>query len=131
MNKVQKYKELKQIISEKRKELKIRIERLHYNIFAGVSENSINTEKDEIPKLESQIDSLEYIYISTWTIYNKMNKEEFIIDEKIYENHEGLKIKIVISNLGRRYKKRGEHLYLMLEKKELKLEDKLTAMVRI
>ena len=32
MNKVQKYKELKQIISEKRKELKIRIERLHCNI---------------------------------------------------------------------------------------------------
>ena len=30
MNKVQQYKELKQIISEKRKELKIRIERLHY-----------------------------------------------------------------------------------------------------
>ena len=52
MNKVQKYKELKQIISEKRKELKIRIERLHYNIFAGVSENSINTQKDEISKLE-------------------------------------------------------------------------------
>ena len=60
-----------------------------------------------------------------------MNKEEFIIDEKIYENHEGLKIKIVFSNLGRRYKKIGEHLYLMLEKEELKLEDKLTAMVRI
>ena len=62
MNKVQKYKELKQIISENRKELKIRIERLHYNIFAGVSENSINAQKDEISKLESQIDSLEYIY---------------------------------------------------------------------
>ena len=62
MNKVQQYKELKQIISEKRKELKIRIERLHYNIFAGVSKNSINTQKDEISKLESQIDSLEYIY---------------------------------------------------------------------
>ena len=45
-----------------------------------------------------------------------MNKEEFIIDEKIYENHEGLKIKIVFSNLGRRYKKIGEYLYLMLEK---------------
>ena len=39
MNKVQQYKELKQIISEKRKELKIRIERLHYNIFARVSKN--------------------------------------------------------------------------------------------
>ena len=62
MNKVQKYKELKQIISEKRKELKKRIERLHYNIFVGVSENSINAQKDEISKLESQIDSLEYIY---------------------------------------------------------------------
>ena len=60
-----------------------------------------------------------------------MNKEEFIIDEKIYENYEGSKIKIVFSNLGRRYKKIGEHLYLMLEKEELKLEDKLTAMVRI
>ena len=33
-----------------------------------------------------------------------MNKEEFIIDEKIYENNEGLKIKIVFSNLGRSYK---------------------------
>ena len=64
MNKVQQYKELKQIISEKRKELKIRIERLHYNIFVGVGENSINIQKDEISKLESQIDSLEYIYIN-------------------------------------------------------------------
>ena len=62
MNKVQQYKELKQIISEKRKELKIRIKRLHYNIFARVSKNSIDTQKDEISKLESQIDSLEYIY---------------------------------------------------------------------
>jgi len=60
-----------------------------------------------------------------------MNKEEFIIDEKIYKNYEGSKIKIVFSNLGWRYKKIGEHLYLMLEKEELKLEDKLTAMVRI
>ena len=60
-----------------------------------------------------------------------MNKEEFIIDEKTYENHEGLKIKIVFSNLGRTYKKIGEQLYLMLEKEELKLEDKLTVMVRI
>ena len=60
-----------------------------------------------------------------------MNKEEFIIDENTYENHEGLKIKIVFSNLGRRYKKIGEHLYLMLEKEELKLEDKLAAMVKI
>ena len=59
-----------------------------------------------------------------------MNKEEFIIDEKIYENHEGLKIKIIFSNLGRRYKKISEHLYLILEKEEWKLEDKLTAMVR-
>ena len=50
-----------------------------------------------------------------------MNKEEFIIDETIYENHEGLKIKIVFSNLGRRYKKIGEHLYLMLEKKRIKI----------
>ena len=50
-----------------------------------------------------------------------MNKEEFIIDEKIYENHEGLKIKIVFSNLGRRYKKIGEHLYLMLEKRRIKI----------
>ena len=37
MNKVQIYKELKQIISEKHKELKIRIKKLHYNIFAGVN----------------------------------------------------------------------------------------------
>ena len=42
----------------------IRIKRLHYNIFAGVSKNSINTQKDEISKFESQIDSLEYIYIN-------------------------------------------------------------------
>ena len=62
MNKVQQYKELKQIISEKRKELKIRIKILHYNILAGVSKNIINTQKDEISKLESQIDSLEYVY---------------------------------------------------------------------
>ena len=62
VQKLPKYKELKQIISEKRKELKIRIERLKYNIIAGVSKNSIDTQKDEISKLESQIDSLEYIY---------------------------------------------------------------------
>ena len=60
-----------------------------------------------------------------------MNKEEFTIDDKTYKNHEGLKIKIVFSNLGRRYKRIGEHLYLMLEKEESKLEDKLTVMVRI
>ncbi|HET7182900.1 MAG TPA: hypothetical protein VFI15_11765, partial [Candidatus Limnocylindrales bacterium] len=48
-----------------------------------------------------------------------------------YENYDGLKIKIVFSNLGRRYKKIGDQLYLMLEKEELKLEDSLTAMVRI
>ena len=60
-----------------------------------------------------------------------MNKEEFAISEKTYENYDGLKIKIVFSNLGRRYKKIGDQLYLMLEKEELKLEDSLTAMVRI
>ena len=48
-----------------------------------------------------------------------MNKEEFIIDEKTYENHEGLKIRIVFSNLGRRYKKIGEHLYLKNKVEEL------------
>ena len=65
MNKVQKlpkYKELKQIISKKRKELKIRIERLQYNIIVGVSKNSINAQKEEISNLESTIDSLEYTY---------------------------------------------------------------------
>ena len=60
-----------------------------------------------------------------------MNKEEFAISEKTYENYDGLKIKIVFSNLGRKYKKIGDQLYLMLEKEELKLEDTLTAMVRI
>ena len=60
-----------------------------------------------------------------------MNKEEFAISEKTYENYDGLKIKIVFSNLGRKYKKIGDQLYLMLEKEELKLEDSLTAMVRI
>ena len=65
MNKVQKLpkdKELKQIISKKRKELKIRIERLQYNIIARVSKNSINAQKEEISNLESTIDSLEYTY---------------------------------------------------------------------
>ena len=60
-----------------------------------------------------------------------MNKEEFAISEKTYENYDGLKIKIVFSNLGWRCKKIGDQLYLMLEKEELKLEDSLTAMVRI
>ena len=49
-----------------------------------------------------------------------MNKEEFAISEKTYENYDGLKIKIVFSNLGRRYKKIGDQLYLMLEKEGLK-----------
>ena len=60
-----------------------------------------------------------------------MNKEEFAISEKTYENYDGLKIKIVFSNLGRKYNNIGDQLYLMLEKEELKLEDSLTAMVRI
>uniref|UniRef100_A0A0V0H2Q5 Putative ovule protein n=1 Tax=Solanum chacoense TaxID=4108 RepID=A0A0V0H2Q5_SOLCH len=60
-----------------------------------------------------------------------MNKEEFAIEEKTYENPEGLKIKIIFSNLGRRYKKIGENLYLMIEKETVRLEDSLTAMVRI
>ena len=60
-----------------------------------------------------------------------MNKEEFAIEEKTYENPEGLKIKIIFSNLGRRYKKIGESLYLMIEKETVRLEDSLTAMVRI
>ena len=60
-----------------------------------------------------------------------MNKEKFSISEKIYENYDGLKIKIIFSNLGRKYKKIGDQLYLMLEKEELKLEDSLIAMVRI
>nr|CAC88790.1 putative coat protein [Nicotiana tabacum] len=60
-----------------------------------------------------------------------MNKEEFALEEKIYENPEGLKITIIFSNLGRRYKKIGNNLNLMLEKETVKLEDSLTAMVRI
>ena len=40
-------------------------------------------------------------------------------------------IKIIFSNLGRRYKKIGNNLYLMLEKETAKLEDSLTAMIRI
>ena len=60
-----------------------------------------------------------------------MNKEEFAVDEKTYENQDGMIIKIVFSNLGRRYKRIGNNLYLMLEKETAKLEDSLTAMVRI
>ena len=60
-----------------------------------------------------------------------MNKEEFAVDEKTYENQDGMIIKIVFSNLGRRYKRIGNNLYLMLEKETTKLEDSLTAMVRI
>jgi len=60
-----------------------------------------------------------------------MNKEEFAIDEKTYENQDGFKIKIIFSSLGRRYKKLGENLYLMVEKETVSLEDSLTAMVRI
>ena len=60
-----------------------------------------------------------------------MNKEEYAIDEKLYKNHEWLKIKIVFSNLGRRYKKIGDNISLMLEKETVKLEDSLTDMVRI
>ena len=60
-----------------------------------------------------------------------MNKEEFAVDEKTYENQDGMIIKIIFSNLGRRYKKIGNNLYLMLEKETAKLEDSLTAMIRI
>ena len=60
-----------------------------------------------------------------------MNKEEFAVDEKTYENQDGMIIKIVFSNLGRRYKRIGNNLYLMLEKETTKLENSLTAMVRI
>ena len=60
-----------------------------------------------------------------------MNKEEYAIDEKTYENYEWLKIKIIFSNLGRRYKKIGDNQSLMLEKETVKLEDSLTAMIRI
>jgi len=60
-----------------------------------------------------------------------MNKEEFAVDEKTYENLDGLKIKIITSNIGRRYKKVGENIYLMLEKETARLEDSLTAMTRI
>ena len=62
ITKSQKYKELKQIISEKRKELKIRKERLQYNMIVGVCQKSIKAQKEEISYLESQIDNLEYIY---------------------------------------------------------------------
>ena len=60
-----------------------------------------------------------------------MNKEEYAIDEKTYENYDGLKIKIIFSNLGRRYKKIGDNISLMLEKETVKLEDSLTTMIRI
>ena len=60
-----------------------------------------------------------------------MNKEEFAVDEKTYENQDGLMIKIIFSNLGTRYKKIGNSLYLMLEKETAKLEDSLTAMIRM
>ena len=60
-----------------------------------------------------------------------MNKEEFAVDEKTHENQDGMIIKILFSNLGRRYKKIGNNLYLMPEKKTVKLEDSLTAMIRI
>lgn len=45
-----------------------------------------------------------------------MNKEEYAIDKKIFENYEGLKTRIIFSNLGRRYKKIGDNLSIMLEK---------------
>ena len=60
-----------------------------------------------------------------------MIKEEYAVEEKIYECLDGLKIKIIFSNLGRRYKRIGNTMYLMLEKETAKLEDSLTAMVRI
>ena len=60
-----------------------------------------------------------------------MNKEEYAVDKKIYESLGGLKIKIIISNLGRRYKKIGNTMYLILKKETAKLEDSLIAMVRI
>ena len=60
-----------------------------------------------------------------------MNKEEYAIEEERYMSQKGLKIIIVHSNLVRRYKKVGDQLYLMLEKESTKLEDSLTAMVRI
>ena len=60
-----------------------------------------------------------------------MDKEEYAIDEKTYENYDGLKIKIIFSNLGKRYKKIGNNISLMLEKETVKLEDCLTALIRI
>ena len=60
-----------------------------------------------------------------------MNKEEFAVDEKTYENQDGMIIKIIFSNLGRRNKKIENNLYLMLEKETARLEDSLTAMIRI
>ena len=69
-------------------------------------------------QIQNQQQIVQNIYINiTYIHLNKMNKEEFMIDEKTYENHEGLKIKIVFSNLRRWYKKIYEHLYLILEKK--------------
>ncbi|MFV1196860.1 hypothetical protein QML22_29355, partial [Klebsiella pneumoniae] len=47
------------------------------------------------------------------------------------KNQDVLMIKIIFSNLGRRYKKIGNNLYLMLEKETAKLEDSLKAMIRI
>ncbi|WP_416532464.1 hypothetical protein, partial [Klebsiella pneumoniae] len=51
--------------------------------------------------------------------------------KRLMKNQDVLMIKIIFSNLGRRYKKIGNNLYLMLEKETAKLEDSLKAMIRI
>lgn len=38
-----------------------------------------------------------------------MNKEEFAVNEKTCENQDGLTIKIIFPNLGRKYKKVGNN----------------------
>ena len=50
-----------------------------------------------------------------------MNKEEFAISEKIYENYDGLKIKIVFSNLGRKYKKNRRSIIFNARKRRIKI----------
>lgn len=60
-----------------------------------------------------------------------MNKEEYPVEEKSFIGTEGIQITIVHSNLGRRYRKLGETLHLMPNQNSAKLEDSLSAMIRL
>ena len=50
-----------------------------------------------------------------------MNKEEFAVDEKTYENQDGMIIKIIFSNLGRRCKKNRKQSILDVRKRNSKI----------